>query len=258
VQNIAVIKKVIRKVNVVVVPVAKTSVIKTTSVVTSTTVAGPATKTETSTITCKPLQIVFSFLLSSFCYLCPLTVCLRLAESVSLIVRKFTTTTTSTTSTTTDIHLTSTISTVAGFSAILDDLSWVPKRDLEGRDAKRLISVKALTAENYPQRVSCDKKIFSTSIKIVSTVVQSSRITRKASTKTKISTITTTTVSTQYPPGLSTTIITTVYPTITNIVDTIVTETATEIGSYPTRWPCSLIKSINLIHLSSHCPESNR
>lgn len=53
VKKITVIKKVVRKVNVVVIPVAKTSTIRETKIHTSTVIADQATKTATSTIVCK-------------------------------------------------------------------------------------------------------------------------------------------------------------------------------------------------------------
>jgi hypothetical protein len=53
VKRITVIKKVIRKVNVVVIPVAKTTTIRTTEYTTTTVPAGPDTDTETSTETSK-------------------------------------------------------------------------------------------------------------------------------------------------------------------------------------------------------------
>jgi hypothetical protein len=53
VKRVTVVKKVIRKVNVVVVPVAKTTTIRTTEYTTTTVAAGPETDTETSTETSK-------------------------------------------------------------------------------------------------------------------------------------------------------------------------------------------------------------
>lgn len=57
VNKITVIKKVVRKVNVVVVPRAKTTTIRATSVVLTTKVADPRVETATSIITCKNLQV---------------------------------------------------------------------------------------------------------------------------------------------------------------------------------------------------------
>lgn len=61
VKRITVVKKVIRKVNVVVVPVAKTTTVRTTEYTTTTVVAGPETETETSTETSKSFLVSFSF-----------------------------------------------------------------------------------------------------------------------------------------------------------------------------------------------------
>lgn len=57
VKRITVVKKVIRKVNVVVVPVAKTTTVRTTEYTTTTVVAGPETETETSTETSKSFLV---------------------------------------------------------------------------------------------------------------------------------------------------------------------------------------------------------
>jgi hypothetical protein len=60
------------------------------------------------------------------------------------------------------IHVTSTVAAPAGFASILADPRYVDVRDL-------LVD---LEAPSYPQSVGYDRKIFSTSIKTVSTTVQ--------------------------------------------------------------------------------------
>ncbi|KAM0552410.1 hypothetical protein ACHAPJ_007970 [Fusarium lateritium] len=143
--------------------------------------------------------------------------------STILSTRTGTTITTSTSTSTIITHLTSIATTPAGFTDIRDDPSYIAKRDV-----KKLVKLNTFTAVNFPQSVSCDKKIYSTSVKTVSTTIQGTRITLKAATKTTMVTVTTTETSTEYPSDLSITVTETVRPTVTEFTDTLSTSTVTE------------------------------
>ncbi|KAH7238157.1 hypothetical protein BKA59DRAFT_481509 [Fusarium tricinctum] len=185
VKRITVVKKVIRKVNVVVVPVAKTTTIRTTEYTTTTVVAGPETETETSTET----------------------------TDVTITERRFNTlTTTSTTTTVSTDYFATTEARKASFTAILDNAN------LKERAVKNAAVVKLLTESDplYPQRVRCTKEVPSYTTKVVTTTVQGPRTTLKPVTKTKMSTIISTITTTECPE-CSTTVTVTEEETITTM-----------------------------------------
>ncbi|KAJ4250901.1 hypothetical protein NW762_011551 [Fusarium torreyae] len=212
VKKVTVTMKVIRKVNIIVIPVAKTTTITTTQSATSTSTADPDTKTATSTVT---------------------------VESTIKSTRTATATTTSTSTTFTTRFITSTVAAPNGFTAVLDDPLYLAKRD-----AKKVGKVQMLTAQPvsmYPQRVRCVKEVPSYSTKIVSTTVQGARTTLKAATKTKTSTITTTIISTKYPDDVSTTVTTAISNTVTDYTDTTTTTTLTQTVTVESQVPQSTV-----------------
>ncbi|CVL08145.1 uncharacterized protein FMAN_14191 [Fusarium mangiferae] len=212
VKKVTIIKKVIRKVNIIVVPIAKTTTVFTTQFVTVTTTANPDTKTATSTI---------------------------ISKSTLESTRIATATTTSTSTTTSTRFITSTVAEPAGFTAILDDPLYVAKRDAKKVGKLEMLSAQASSL--YPQRVSCVREVPSYSTKIVSTTVQGGRTTLKAATKTKASTVTTTITSVEYPDDVSTTVTTTVSDTVTDYTDFTTTISLTQTVTIENQVPQSTI-----------------
>ncbi|KAM0203023.1 hypothetical protein ACHAPI_001193 [Fusarium lateritium] len=188
VKRVVVIKKVIRKVNVVVVPVAKTTTIRTTEYTTTTVPAGPETETETLTETTDT------------------TFTARMANTI---------TTTSTTTAVSTNFFTTTEARMASFTAILDN------RKLNDRAVKKgaVVKLRSKTSPLYPQRVRCNKEVPSYTTKVVTTTVQGPRTTLKPVTKTKLSTITSTITTTDCPECI-TTITTTEEETLTTMMVT--------------------------------------
>ncbi|CAG1962398.1 unnamed protein product [Fusarium graminearum] len=194
VNKITVIKKVVRKVNVVVVPKAKTTTIRTTSVITTTATADPRVETATSIIT---------------------------SEITVYSTQTSTSVTTSDSTTVTTKYVTETVPTVPGWIAIKSESRYVPRHKVRAEvdDGEIQDSVEP-TPVLYAQRVDCVKKKPTTSIKTVTTKVQGKRVTLKAATKSVMSTIVKVSTVTEYPPDLSTTVTLTVYPTTTSWTET--------------------------------------
>ncbi|EXL94920.1 hypothetical protein FOIG_12362 [Fusarium odoratissimum NRRL 54006] len=166
--QITVIKKVIRKVNVVVVPKAKTTT--ETEIVIERTTTSADSDVETATETETDVQIT---------------------NRVMMLTR----TSTSVSSTTTTKYTTSTIPAPAGF---------VPIKEVQGYVAR----VKARgplprAAAEYLQRVDCVKKIPSTTTKTKTTTVKGARITLKPKTVTKKTTIVVTITVTEHGPQVT-------------------------------------------------------
>ncbi|UZP43547.1 hypothetical protein NXS19_011359 [Fusarium pseudograminearum] len=182
--QITVIKKVIRKVNIVVVPQPRTTTETQISKTTVTTDADPDVETAISTIT----------------------------DTQTTTITQFTTTTSTTvTSTTVTSYSTSTIKAPDNFKFLLNSGGYVPK--LKGRGAKPILP--RGTTSQYPQRVDCTKSVPSTTIKTVSTTVKGVRVTLQPKTKTKVVVKTETVTSTNYPPKVTKTNTITVSPTVT-------------------------------------------
>ncbi|KAF4453459.1 hypothetical protein FALBO_15980 [Fusarium albosuccineum] len=195
-KKITIIKKIIRRVNIVIVPVVMTTT-RTAQLVTTIKTAAPDTKTAARTVTSK-------FTISST------------RTDTATITKKSTTITTK--------FITSTVPAPAGFTAILNAPGYVAKREV-----KENLKLQAIDAgKRYPQRVRCVNQIPTTSIRIVSTTVQGARVTLKATTKTKTSTVIKTTTSTKYPSDLSTTTTKTVSSHTTVWTDDTTTTTVTE------------------------------
>ncbi|RGP66924.1 hypothetical protein FSPOR_6306 [Fusarium sporotrichioides] len=192
VKKVTVVKKVIRKVNVLVVPVAKTSTIHETEIHTSTVIADQATKTATSTI---------------------------ISSTTSFIERTVWSTVNSAATTTTTKYVTSTIEKPPGFTDILNQPRTVKRRNQKKRDVKTQTIAPGGTC---PQSVRCVKEVTTTSTKTITTTVQGARKTAKAVTKLKTTTISTAVVTTQYPDDASTTVTTSVVDvtSVTTVVST--------------------------------------
>ncbi|EYB28973.1 hypothetical protein FG05_10985 [Fusarium graminearum] len=168
-RNITIVKKVIRKVNVIVVPPAKTTTTVETSTVKSTTTNLGRTSTTTSTVD-----------LSTF-------IDVRTSWKIE----------TSTTSSITTKFITTTITRPPSWIAIKGDPDWRPRKRAEKNDG--FVNVEALTNNQLPQSVRCVREIPKYSTKTVVTTVKGPRITLKAATKTKTSTVPTTITVTDYP-----------------------------------------------------------
>ncbi|EKJ72032.1 hypothetical protein FPSE_07774 [Fusarium pseudograminearum CS3096] len=194
VNKVTVIKKVVRKVNVVVVPKAKTTTIRTTSVVTTTATADPRVETATSIIT---------------------------SEVTVYSTQTSTSVATSDSTTVTTKYVTETVPTVPGWIAIKSESRYVPRHKVRAEvdDGESQDSVEP-TPVLYAQKVNCVKKKPTTSIKTVTTKVQGNRVTLKAATKSVMTTIVKVSTVTEYPPDLSTTVTLTVYPTTTSWTET--------------------------------------
>ncbi|KAJ4250124.1 hypothetical protein NW762_011934 [Fusarium torreyae] len=212
VKKITITKKFIRKLNVVVVPVAKTSTIRTTETDTVTFTADQETDTAWDTIT---------------------------SESTIVSSRTAWTTITTTSTTTTTKDVTSTVQRAAGFTPIHGP-GWVPRKR-EQLEKKAVKAKAAPPGGNLPQSVRCvvDKPIYST--KTVSTRIQGPRRTLKAATRTKMTTISTTTTETEYPSNAKTTLTTVIYPTTTSFVDVTSTSTISETVTVESQVPVATI-----------------
>lgn len=131
-------------------------------------------------------------------------------------------------STTTTKFITSTVPAPASFTAIQDDpLYEARKRAIE--DGNIGNDIQAAGGE-LPQSVGCIKEIPSYTTKTISTTVQGPRRTLKGATKTKVVTVSTTSVSTEYPANAKTTSTTTAYPTTTVVTDVTSTSTIFQTG----------------------------
>ncbi|KAM0546962.1 hypothetical protein ACHAPJ_010623 [Fusarium lateritium] len=222
VQKITVVKRVIRKVNVNVIPVAKTLTVRTTDTSTSTYTADQETDTATDTVT---------------------------SEATVVSTRTAWATATTTSTTTTTKYTTTTVSKPPGFTAIQNDPLYVAKkRDLKERKVKIQTAAPGGT---IPQSVKCVKKVPTYSTKVVSTTVQGVRVTLKAATKTKTLSYSTTVTTTEYPFDASTTVTTTVYPTTTSFEDvtstTTITQTITIESQVPIETAYAICSSENIL-----------
>ncbi|KAF5642504.1 uncharacterized protein FTJAE_3661 [Fusarium tjaetaba] len=205
--KLTVLKKVIRKVNVVVVPRPTTTTSTEVKTITETTQADPDIETaiETKTDTTTTIEVR-----------------LHTAASIST---SFTTTTRYST--------TRIIPTPAGFVPAKGP-DWRPKikaRDaLKGRAAPAVLPAELQSDPEYVQRIDCTKKVSTTFIKATTITVKGTRVTANPETKTKFVTSTTTTIETQYPPKVTETSFETTISTVTGYEDRTETATATELG----------------------------
>ncbi|EGU83485.1 hypothetical protein FOXB_06004 [Fusarium oxysporum f. sp. conglutinans Fo5176] len=183
--QITVIKKVIRKVNVVVVPKAKTTTETEIVIERTTTSADSDVETATETETGEFMEVEASDLSGADC------LDVQITNRVMMLTR----TSTSVSSTTTTKYTASTIAASAGF---------VPIKEVQGYIAR----VKARgplprTAAEYLQRVDCVKKIPSTTTKTITTTIKGARITLKPKTVTKKTTSVVTITVTEHGPQVT-------------------------------------------------------
>ncbi|KAM0422197.1 hypothetical protein ACHAPD_000641 [Fusarium lateritium] len=203
--KVTVQKKVIRKVNVVVVPRAKTTTSTTVKTITETTQADPGVETAIVTKT---------------------------DTTTKNEVRLHTTTSTSISSSTTTKYTTSTVQASQGF-VVAKGPDWRPKIKARNSHAERAssdISLPGLGSNpQYVQRIDCVKNVPTTTVKVTTVTVQGSRVTVNPKTNTKVVTSIETTVETQYPPKVTETSLTTTVSTVTEYDDRTETATKTEI-----------------------------
>ncbi|CEI66251.1 hypothetical protein FVEN_g4355 [Fusarium venenatum] len=209
--QVTVIKRVIRKANVIVVPQPRTTTETETAKRTITTDAAPEVEIATSVVTSMQTQKIISYT---------------------------TTTSTSTSYTTTTKWTTKTVAAPADFKFLHSyDSQWVPKKlkVRKNQDASPVIQPNSL----YVQRVDCTKRVPSTIIKTVTTTVPGPRRTLAPKTKTKMTTTTEISTQTNYPPKVTQTTIETVSP-ITVVRETVTRQAAsvsTEIVTVETLLP---------------------
>ncbi|KAJ4250230.1 hypothetical protein NW762_012045 [Fusarium torreyae] len=209
INKLTVIKKVIQKVNVIVIPVAKTTTVKETTTILDTVTAGSDTDTATETSTS--------------------------TETTS------TTTTTTTTETFTFTtfalarQITTTVAAPADFTPIVQTTD-VAKRDIVKR-LTRTLTLPGEGAKEYVQRVDCTKRIPQYTTKTVTTKVQGARITLKPVTKTKTTVITVHDTTTVYGPDVSETITTVTIETFRALARKLATTTSTQTVTVQTEVP---------------------
>ncbi|KAH6957310.1 hypothetical protein DER45DRAFT_615255 [Fusarium avenaceum] len=198
-EKITIIKRYVRKVNVIVIPRPRTTTQTDTTKTTTTTEADPSIKTATEVVT----------------------------DEQTEIVTRYTTITSTTTSITTSTSTsTSTISAPAGFTALLNAPDYRAKVKARA-DSGPVVNVLAAPAKQYPQRVDCTKKVPTTVIKTVSATIQGPRKTLKPQTKTRTTVSTETVTETIYPEDVTITTTETVSPTVTEFEDATVQTVAT-------------------------------
>ncbi|KAM0551290.1 hypothetical protein ACHAPJ_008393 [Fusarium lateritium] len=198
--QVTVVKRIIRKVNVVVVPRPRTTTETETVKTTITVDADPDVETATDIVT---------------------------DEQTERLTQYTTITSTSTSFTTTTKVTTSTIPAPAGFTP-LGQTAQQPGK-LKARAANEIPALpEARVVGQYAQRVDCTKKIPSTSIKTVTSTVQGPRKTLQPKTKTNVITTTETITETNYPPKVTETETKTVSPTVTEYETVTLGATATE------------------------------
>jgi hypothetical protein len=210
--QITVIKKVIRKVNVVVVPKAKTTT-ETEIVIERTTTSADsdvetATETETGEFYGSRTEDVSG----------ADGLDVQITRRVMLLTR----TSTSVASTTTTKYTTSTIAAPAGF---------VPIKEVQGYVARVKARAPApRAAAEYLQRVDCVKKVPSTTTKTTTTTVKGARITLKPKTITKKTTSVVTITETEHGPEVTDTETETITTMRVSIDQSTQTQTIPETG----------------------------
>ncbi|RGP71621.1 hypothetical protein FLONG3_7056 [Fusarium longipes] len=203
--KITVQKKVIRRVNIVVIPRPSTTTSTDIKTITETTQADPDVETA--------LEI-------------------KTDTKTTVEVRLHTTSSTSTSYTTTTRYTTtSTIQAPAGFTPA-KAFDWRPKIKARGSSKKRAASDLLLDGlqsnPEYVQRVDCTKMVPTTSVKVTTVTVKGTRVTASPKIKTNVVTTSTTTIETQYPPKVTETSTEYTTSTVTEYDDRTETGTATE------------------------------
>lgn len=227
IKNIIITKKVIRKVNVVVVPRPKATTVRTTETEIITRTDNGVVATET--LTCKYLECRASTALAELTYTTTADKSTTTNFRTSWVTSQYTSYTTTTKSFTFTVT-----TTPLGYTAILDDASYRAKRDLllerEPEDEVTPVVPKLFPGGDLPQSVRCVKDVPKYTTKTVTTTVQGPRRTLKAATKTNTLTFFTSPVSTVYPQATSTTTITEYHEIVTTDVEVTSTSSITETG----------------------------
>ncbi|EXK40838.1 hypothetical protein FOMG_07572 [Fusarium oxysporum f. sp. melonis 26406] len=182
INQVTVIKRIVREVNVIVVSRPRTTTRTETAKATTTTIAPPDVKTVTKTVTGKKST----------------TVTTTISTSVS--------------STITTKYTTSIVSAPGGFTQLLGAPHYIAKTAAKELPAAP-INPKA--DSKYVQRVDCTKRVLSTIIKAINTTVHGPHKTLPAQTKVKVITSTTTIVETKFPGKVTKYSTTTTSPTTT-------------------------------------------
>ncbi|CVL12225.1 uncharacterized protein FPRN_02169 [Fusarium proliferatum] len=208
--QITVIKKVIRKVNVVVVPKAKTTTETETVIKLTTTSVDSDVETATETETGESTEVKKSNLNSAEC------LDIQTTNRVVMLAR----TSTSVSSTTTTKYTTSTIAAPSGFAPIKQVQGYIARVKARGPVPR------ATTA--YLQRIDCTKKIPSTTTKTITTTVQGARITLNPKTVTKKTTSFMTITVTKHGPQVTETETETVTALRVNLAQKTQTQTIPE------------------------------
>ncbi|KAF5017579.1 hypothetical protein F66182_10469 [Fusarium sp. NRRL 66182] len=194
--KITIIKKVIRKINVVVVPLPRTTTETETIEEKTTVVADPDVETAVETVSDWQTKYETHY------------------HTVYSSATSYTTTTK---------YTSETIAAPAGFTGLReagDYRAKIKARAAPAAPANPAVLPAGLrSGSEYVQRVDCVKNVPSRSTKVVTSTVKGPRITLKAKTKTKSVKSTTTIIETEYPPKVTQTSTETVYPTLTQYVD---------------------------------------
>ncbi|KAJ4127738.1 hypothetical protein NW768_008010 [Fusarium equiseti] len=213
-ERITIVKKFIRKVNVVVVARPYTTTETTTIQTTVISTADPDVKTATSHVTETQTEIENR---------------LHTAFSTKVI------------STTTTKYSTQTIPAPPGFTKIRESPDYVRMKARAAiPDAIPLLpGGRAGAPEQYVQRIRCTKKVPVTSTKYTTTTIQGPRKTIRQ-TKTKLVSTTQIVTETEYPDDVTTTVTETSSPTVTEYNDVTSTSTITESVTVETQLPVEL------------------
>ncbi|KAM0550225.1 hypothetical protein ACHAPJ_009073 [Fusarium lateritium] len=196
--QVVVVKRVVRKVDVIVVPRPKTRTETVTVQSTVKTTADPDVETATDTVT---------------------------DEQTVVETRRFTSTSVTTSSSTTTLYTTTTVTKPAGFTGVAEDRGYVAK--IKARAAPVNALPDSLFKTTYVQRIDCTKRIPYTSVKTTTTTVKGPRKTLAAKTTIKTVTTTETVTETEYPPDVTERVTETVSPTVTQYDDVTDTSTST-------------------------------
>ncbi|KAM0192200.1 hypothetical protein ACHAPA_010312 [Fusarium lateritium] len=172
-QKLMVVKKVIRKVNVVMIPVAETSLINETTNVLLAVSAERETKAATSTTTgmLSGLSGMSFTHNSSYRHHFQHNYPDRCGNRLHHCLQR---------SLTNDQHG----PTAAGFTRILEASGHVAKRDFKLSERVTTLTLPGQGDKEYPQRTDCTKRVPQCMTKTITTTVQGPRITLKAATKT--------------------------------------------------------------------------
>ncbi|KAF4990795.1 hypothetical protein FDECE_14237 [Fusarium decemcellulare] len=222
-KNVVIIKNIIRKVNITIIPIAQTVTETATNQETTTKIAGAGTKTATDTVT-SPVTVTST------------------TELTEVEIKTETITTTKT--------IPAVVAAPAGFTPIRKAPGYVAK--LKARELKERVErdneddsededgvllpadgpKPGKSIRQYVQRVDCVKTVTSASVETFKTIIQGPKITLEPRTKTKTATVTETVTETEFPPDVTDTVTETATPTEAEWKTIMKTNTVTETGKY--------------------------